>query len=287
MKEKTLLKRHQELLLSMLREIDRICRKHDIPYMLFAGSALGAVRHQGFIPWDDDLDVLMLRTDYERFLAVAPDELDSVQYYLQKEFSEHWMGYFSKLRKNGTACMEKYHPKDLLTHQGVYVDIFPCDNLSDCGLVRGLQFVASKVVISHVFGRRGYSTRNPAKRAAMWICSRLPVKPFLTFVRKGKKTDSKRVHTFLGGSSHYGRGTYRREWITSTQSMTFEDGEFPVSVHYHELLTTLYGDYRTLPPEEKRSKKQHVLKLDLDHSYEEYVEWQAKQTFDMPTRSMR
>ena len=64
MEEKTLSMRHKELLMSMLREIDRICRMHDIPYMLFAGSALGAVRHQGFIPWDDDLDVLMLRADY-------------------------------------------------------------------------------------------------------------------------------------------------------------------------------------------------------------------------------
>jgi lipopolysaccharide cholinephosphotransferase len=287
MEEKTLLRRHQEMLLSMLQEIDRVCRMYDIPYMLFAGTALGAVRHEGFIPWDDDLDVLMLRPDYERFIEVAPSVLDGDTYYLQKEFSEHWMGYFSKLRRNGTACMEKYHPKDRLTHQGVYVDIFPCDNLSDHRLMRGVQFVASKVVMAHVFGRRGYTTRNPIKKVATWVCALLPLKPFLRLVQNRKAGESRMVHSFLGGSSRYDRSVYQRDWMTTTKPMRFEDGEFPVSACAHELLTRLYGDYRTLPSEDQRVSKQHVLKLDLDHSYEEYVEWQAQQTFDVPTRSIR
>lgn len=82
-------RRHQLVLLEMLKEFDRICRRHDIPYMLFAGTALGAQRHGGFIPWDDDLDVIMLRPAYQRFLEVAESELDGA-YYLQKEFSDHW-----------------------------------------------------------------------------------------------------------------------------------------------------------------------------------------------------
>lgn len=130
-------RRHQLVLLEMLKEFDRICRRHDIPYMLFAGTALGAQRHGGFIPWDDDLDVIMLRPAYQRFLEVAESELDGA-YYLQKEFSDHWPMFFSKLRKNGTACMEKFRPKDQLMHQGVYMDIFPCDALSDSRIMRGL-----------------------------------------------------------------------------------------------------------------------------------------------------
>lgn len=90
---------HQRALLQMLHEVDRICRKYGIQYMLFAGTALGAVRHGGFIPWDDDIDVIMLRPEYERFLALAVDELDSNTYYLQREFSEHWPMFFAKLRK--------------------------------------------------------------------------------------------------------------------------------------------------------------------------------------------
>ena len=149
------LRAHQLLLLEMLKEVDKICKKHDISYSLFAGSALGAIRHQGFSPWDDDLDIVMLRKDYERFLAIAETELDPEQYFLQKEFSEHWPMFFSKLRKNGTACIERQRPKDRLMHQGIYIDIFPCDNLSDHGVVRKLTLVGSTSRTSFIWQQEG------------------------------------------------------------------------------------------------------------------------------------
>jgi lipopolysaccharide cholinephosphotransferase len=98
---------HQAALYELLCEFDRICRKHGIRYTLFAGTLLGAVRHGGFIPWDDDADVLMLREDYEKFLEVAPTETDPDQFFVQKEYSEHWPMFFSKLRLQGTACVKK------------------------------------------------------------------------------------------------------------------------------------------------------------------------------------
>lgn len=143
-----ILKEHQKTMLNLLHEVERICQKHHISYMLFAGTLLGSVRHQGFIPWDDDLDIIMLRPEYERFLEIAPKELDAGSYYLQKEFSAHWPMFFSKLRKNGTACIERYIPKDKQTHQGVFIDIFPCDNLRDHVFLQKLQFFASKIVIA-------------------------------------------------------------------------------------------------------------------------------------------
>ena len=91
------LKKHQEVLFELLTVFDSICKKYAVPYQLFAGTALGAVREQGFIPWDDDLDVIMLRRDYNRFLELAPSALGE-GYFLQKEFSEHWPMFFSKLR---------------------------------------------------------------------------------------------------------------------------------------------------------------------------------------------
>ena len=80
---------HQQALYLLLEEFDRVCKKIDVSYILFAGTLLGAVRHQGFIPWDDDLDVLMLRKDYERFLAEANMHLNVEKFFFQKEFSEH------------------------------------------------------------------------------------------------------------------------------------------------------------------------------------------------------
>ena len=83
------LAQHQEAMKSLLEEFDRVCKALDIPYVLFAGTLLGAVRHRGFIPWDDDLDVLMLREDYDRFMREAPGVLNTDLFYLQQEFSEH------------------------------------------------------------------------------------------------------------------------------------------------------------------------------------------------------
>ena len=149
---------HQTVLLELWHVLDEICRRNQIPYQLFAGSALGAVRHQGIIPWDDDLDVVMLREDYNRFMDVAESELDANRYFLQREFTEHWPMFFSKLRKNNTACIERFVPKDPQLHMGIYIDIFPCDNLADNPIKRKLQFLASKVVIAKSLEERGYLT---------------------------------------------------------------------------------------------------------------------------------
>lgn len=281
-----ILRAHQMLLLSMLKELDRICRKHDIPYTLFAGTALGAVRHAGFIPWDDDLDVIMLRKDYERFLTIAEQELPA-EYYLQKEFSEHWPCFFSKIRKNNTAYMEKTIPKDPLQHQGIYIDIFPCDHLSDCPIMRRVQFFASKIVIAKSLYQRGYLTNSRCKKIAMRLASLLPRKPFLYLVKLPKKENSRMVHSFFGGSAKYRKSIYPREWFESRKLMAFEDAEVFVSASVDQLLTCLYGDYMTLPPEEERICKVHAMKIDPEHSYEQYIEWQANQKIDVYTRSIR
>lgn len=156
------LRKHQLVMLELLNEVDRVCKKHHISYQLFAGTALGAVRHQGFIPWDDDLDIVMQRPDYEHFMAFAPGELGE-RFFLQKEFTEHWPMFFSKLRLNHTTALEKYHVRDEKMHQGVYIDIFPCDNLSDNQLVRKLQFFASKIIIAKGLYGRGYETDSRGK----------------------------------------------------------------------------------------------------------------------------
>ncbi len=280
-----ILKAHQKVLLSMLKELDRICRKHDIRYMLFAGTALGAVRHAGFIPWDDDLDVIMLRDDYEKFLKIAEKELPE-EYFLQKEFSEHWPCFFSKIRKNNTACIEKTIPKDPLQHQGIYIDIFPCDRLSNCGLMRRVQFIASKIVIAKALYQRGYLTNSRCKKIVMRICSVLPSKPFLYLTKLPQKKNSRMVHAFFSGSVKYREGIYPAEWFEERKLMAFEDAEFFVSSSVEQMLTCLYGDYMTLPPEAERVCM-HVMKIDLEHSYEQYIEWQASQKIDVYTRSIR
>lgn len=270
----------------MLSVVDDICRGNNISYALFAGSALGAVRHQGFIPWDDDLDIIMLRPEYEKFLKIAPKKLSDA-YFLQREFSEHWPCAFSKLRKNGTACIERLIPKDQDMHQGIYIDLFPCDNLSDNSLVRGLQFVASKMVIGKALWQRGYLTDSILKKVFMQFCRLLPKRRLAAFVRMEGKQNTKMVHTFFAASSKYRRSVFPREWFTETVRMPFGSGDFPVSAHVDELLTTLYGDYMTPPPPGEREVKVHAEIVDTENSYEIYKDMQRKLKFSSYTRSIR
>ena len=281
------LRAHQLMMLEMLSEVERICTKHDIKYMLFAGTLLGAVRHQGFIPWDDDLDIVMLREDYDRFLSVAPNELDNKQYYLQKEFSSHWPMFFSKLRKNNTACIERQIPKDRKMHQGIYIDIFPCDNLSDNKIIRRLQFVASKIVIAKSVYRRGYLTDSVLKKMFIQASRVLPLKPFWKFATNQQARDSNMVHTFFGGARNYQKNVYPRKWFENSVQLSFEGGLFPVSAYYDDLLRKMYGDYMTPLPEEKRGQKIHAEIVDTKTSYEKYLGIQEKMCFSEYTRSIR
>lgn len=273
-------------LYTLLLEFDRVCRKLEIPYVLFAGTMLGAVRHQGFIPWDDDLDVIMLREDYDRFLREADGILDREKFFLQKEFSEHWPMFFSKLRLNNTACLEKYHPKDNRCHQGIYMDIFPCDNAVDSPLGRKLQFLASKVIIAKSLDARGYETDSAAKKVFMALCRVLPREPFLELVKAGGK-NTELVHDFLGASSSFEKSVFPRACFLRRQSARFENGEFPICADYDALLRTLYGDYMELPPESERAVKQHAILVDLHNSYEVYEHYRDGMHFDVLTKSIR
>jgi lipopolysaccharide cholinephosphotransferase len=280
------LQAHQGVLLELLTEFDRICRANDIGYVLFAGSALGAVRHQGFIPWDDDLDVAMLRADYERFLQIAPCQLGG-KYYLQGEFSAHWPMFFSKLRKNGTACMERFIPRDEQMHQGIYLDIFPVDNLSDSGFMRKLQFAASKVVIAKGLSRRGYLTDSKAKKLFMAFCRAVPMAPLAKLARLDKKTQTQNVHTFFGAASRYEKNVFPRVWFAERAMVDFEGKSVPISAYADEMLTLIYGDYRTPPPEEERRCKVHGVIVDTQRSYEAYLQQQKEMKVMEFARSIR
>ena len=279
-------KAHQQALLTLLQEFDRVCKKLDIPYVLFAGTMLGAVRHQGFIPWDDDLDIMMLRRDYDRFLAEAETVLDTERFFLQKEFSPHWPMFFSKLRLNGTTCLEKYHPKDPEVHQGVYMDIFPCDDAATGTIGRKVQFLASKIVIAKSLDRRGYETDSAKKKLFMSLCRVLPGKLFWKICTRGREGGTT-VHSFLGGASGYEKNVYPRSYFAETVQLPFEDGLYPVSADYDALLQQLYGDYHVLPPEDQRAIKQHAILIDLDQSYEAYTHYRDGMRFDVYTRSIR
>ncbi len=283
--ERAVLQEHQQALTVLLREFDRICKKLDIPYFLFAGTMLGAVKYQGFIPWDDDLDVAMMRQDYQRFLREAPQYLGE-RFYLQAEHSAHWTMFYSKLRLNGTACIEGYHPRDIQTHRGVYMDIFPLDRASDHQVIRRVQWLCSKVLIAKGLDGNGYETKSRKKKMVMAVSRLLPGGPFQWIV-EGPKREAGYVHSFLGGSSRYERSVYPAQAFSSVVSMPFEGAQYPLPCGYHALLVQMYGDYSRTPSRQEQENKRHAILVDLKRPYTYYNEFAMNMTIDNPGHSIR
>lgn len=280
------LEEHQKALFVLLQEFDRVCKELDVTYFLFAGTLLGSVRHKGFIPWDDDLDVIMYRKDYLRFLNEAPKLLNQNKFFLQKEFSDHWPMFFSKLRLNGTTCLERYHPKDPHAHQGIYMDIFPYDNAYYGKMGRFLQFFCSKVIIAKGLDARGYTTHSVSKKLMMFVCRMLPDGLFNRIVQ-GPKNPGAYIHCFLGGASKISKSVFHATYFAEAVPLPFEDGCYPAPKNYDEVLKILYGDYLVIPKEADRVCKKHVVLVDMKHSYEYHKKHHEEMTFDASVRSIR
>ena len=116
----------QLIQVSIVEDIDRICRDNGLKYYIIGGTLLGAVRHKGFIPWDDDIDLVMYRDDYNKFISIIQSEY-SEKYFLQNFYTDkHYTRYIAKVRLNGTHLTESYLDNSK-SHDGIYVDIFPLD----------------------------------------------------------------------------------------------------------------------------------------------------------------
>ena len=125
--EGSLLRRQQMRMLEILLEVDKICKRHDIPYWLSSGTLIGAMRHDGFIPWDDDLDIEMLRTDYLRLMKVLPQELPDWLALQNNETDPNYFYFYAKVRDRRSRMLEQNGYDRLWREQGIYIDIFPME----------------------------------------------------------------------------------------------------------------------------------------------------------------
>ncbi len=251
------LKKLQKIELEMLIEIDRICRKYKIKYSLGGGTLLGAIRHNGFIPWDDDADVTMIRTEYKKFRRACKKELDKSRFFLQDWTTDP--GYrwgYAKMRRNDTLFIGENQER-LNQHQGVFLDIFIYDNVPDGFIARRvhyfLAFLIRKIQYSEV---AKYKEKNPFYRTLYKLINHIPVKytfkwlDALGRITNRHKTKLIRHMTFTyDGSNKFGMP---RRCFDSYIDKDFEGHMFRIYKEYDYYLKWAYGDYMKLPPEDKR-----------------------------------
>lgn len=253
---KKMLRQLQMIELEMLIEVDRICRKHDIQYNIIGGTLLGSVRHGGFIPWDDDADVAMLRTDYERFKQVCKTDLDSNRFYFQDALET--VGYrwsYGKIRRKDTLFLREYQ-EHMPYEQGVFIDIFPVDGVPDNYVLRALNdfhcFCIRKLLWSEV-GK--YADKSAFKRKCFYLMSKIPRKNILAhyekLIQKRNHENTRRVRIALMPLPNKGFG-YLRKWYEESNDYLFEGYLLKGIKNSHDFLTYEFGEYMKLPPVKKR-----------------------------------
>ncbi|HHX24250.1 MAG TPA: LicD family protein [Thermoanaerobacterales bacterium] len=273
----SILREVQLIQLNMLLKVDEICRLNNIRYYLIGGSALGAVRHKGFIPWDDDVDIGMFRRDYDQFLDIADKFLDN-KYFLQTNRTDpDYHGPYAKLRANNTTYIEKVSRSlGAKIHQGIFIDIFPLDNVPDKKLLLKLQLTLMRFLLSVAFARVNDYPVNRYKRYIKKVYSI----PFLKLIKKRtfdeiidkiasfyKDKETDRIANLFG---RYGeKEVLPKYYFGEAKYLEFEGHKLPVPEYYDEFLKHIYGDYMKLPPVEKRGSHD-IEYIDIENSYEKY-----------------
>lgn len=264
------LRKVQLTLLDIAKEIKRVCEENNIRYFLYRGTFLGAVRHQGFIPWDDDMDFAMLREDYDRFCQIAPEKLGQSYVFQNWHSSKNYAQPFAKVRKRGTVYIEAKSGD--LEENGLYVDIYPLDYAPEGEAER--KALAKKLL--HLFRIKlmqgGYKPWMEEDRI-LWV-KRIGYLPYqaaglLAGRKKLIQTYEDAVGTVEESNTLYEQSAlpvayyFDRAHYAETAMYPFEDTCFPGPKDYDAVLRSLYNDYMTLPPEDQRENRHQIGILDF------------------------
>lgn len=268
-------------LLETLAEIDRVCKKNDIKYFAFAGTLLGAVRHHGFIPWDDDIDLLMLRKDFNRFIECCNRDIDH-NYFLQTTLNEDgYYRYPARVRKNDTTYLTAQEIKKIKAGEkikyncGIFISIFPLDTMPDskskCEIQTKIARLRNQMLISNAYtiDKRIIPVVNKI------YCSIVGYKNIYKRLVHSYEKYSKKRGEFVQFPAIYNNApvtSYYTEDFDDVVYLPFEGFELPCPVGYERCLLRPYGhDYMTPPPVVDRGKHHHGEYMNLHKGYKEVL----------------
>lgn len=258
--------------LLLAAELKRICENNNIKFFMIAGTLLGAVRHKGFIPWDDDMDFAIMRSDYGRFLEACKKELGE-KFILQEMFvDENYALPMAKLLLKDTKLVERTTVKNGAV-KGIYIDVFPYDNIPDDENLRK-KHSRNLYILKRLFlAKQNYQIAEKGQITKTVVYAVL--KFFSLFLSKSylrnrlekelclyANENTKKVAA-IGGAYPYSKESVKRIWFSEIVDLPFEDMVLPAPKYFTEYLTYFYGDYMTLPPEDKRENRHGVVELNF------------------------
>ena len=238
----------------MLQKIDSVCRENGIQYFLSGGTAIGAVREKGFIPWDDDLDIMLPRKDYEKLIGILEKEKDG-NYKVFSLNDKSWNRPYSCYVDERTVG--KHELVDY-SHLGVTLDILPIDGMPSSAEIVTKYYKRLRIIYALYYSslKINYGKEErliPLKKAVSLLTKRIGAHRLCVKINEISKRISYEEADFVGCSVliHFmEKEWFKKEWFKEQLYVPFEDGIFPVMCGYDEYLTALYGDYMKRPEQE-------------------------------------
>lgn len=259
--------------LNIVKEVVDICNQHDLTYFMLGGTMLGAIRHKGFIPWDDDVDLGMPRKDYEKFLEYAPELLSANLKIVNYRTDPNYQYYITRILDTETKVEEERIGNNS-KYTNASIDIFPIDGTPNNQLLRKIYFF--RILYHRALMSLCYKDsidrkrpRGSGEKALLWIMEHIPVEKITTPYKQKCKIDKLLKSQNLEDSKYIGNimGAYRTKEIVPAEYYgkgtfyQFEGMQLRGMDMYHEYLTYTYGDYMLLPPEDKRKTHFKIIEI--------------------------